>query len=112
MNTTRSIGKFPSTKSTVIFVQSDRSTEIHSILPWLILLDLNVSASETSTCTAPFVDVGGIGCFYLASEHRGWFFYNYDVAVEVCERDGGKLAIVDTSDKNTLLKDNLIFGSK
>ena len=59
----------------------------------------------------PFVAVGEFGCFYLSSD-LGLFVNTQEAAVSLCDAHGGKLAIVDTLDKNTILKDHFIIGSK
>ena len=56
---------------------------------------------SSDACTPPFESVGGSCLFY--SGDLGYIVDSYEAATQLCANDGGRLAIVDTGDKNTAI---------
>ena len=72
------------------------------------LFSLTIFHTIVELCTLPFQSVAG-GCYYYSFE-TGVIVDSYQAAEDLCNEHGGHLAVVDTEDKNTAIKE-CFFGA-
>ena len=71
---------------------------------------LSLFHSIVDPCTPPFKSVGE-GCYYYSFE-AGVIIDSYQAAERLCNDHDGHLAVVDTKDKNTAIKECFFSDGK
>ena len=71
---------------------------------------LSLFYSIVDPCTPPFKSVGE-GCYYYSFE-TGVIIDSYQAAERLCNDHDGHLAVVDTEDKNTAIKECFFSDGK